>query len=73
LKSPPSPNLIDFRLSLSRDFAGSLFQVGHPKDAEVASGLGLGMAGVEVGAKVGVGDFGTRHRGPFPEAKLTSD
>jgi hypothetical protein len=29
----------------------------------VASGLGLGVAGVQEGAKVGVGDFGARHMG----------
>jgi hypothetical protein len=34
--------------------------------AEVASGLGLRVAGVEVGAEVGVGDFGARHLGTFP-------
>src|SRR4030095_3724312 len=42
-------------------------------DAEVAGRLGLRVAGVEEGAEVGVGDFGARHVGPFPEAKLTSD
>jgi hypothetical protein len=30
-------------------------------DAEVPSGVGLGVAGVEVGAEVGVGDFGASH------------
>jgi hypothetical protein len=35
-------------------------------DPEVASRLGLRVAGVEEGAKVGVGDFGARHVGTFP-------
>jgi hypothetical protein len=45
---------------------------GRLADAEVACGLSLRVAGVEVSAEVGVGDFRVNHRVALPEDKLTS-